>query len=345
LKKAAALDESQLAEKVSEIVNALQEGNISLADAIRRLGEVQQELEEGNLDVASINQGLEDMARELGQSKQLESAAESMARHDLDDAADEIRRAGEHVKGGSPEAKQMREKLQQASENSRPGLEELSKDLEDAAEALGSDDEKGIQAALDKAAQDLEKLGQKVQSQQLKNQANQRLQDVQSSLQQRQQNPGGPRGEPRDARQKGQPSVQPPGPGGNASQQPSPGAAQEEGDPGGAGGETEPGAADNAGGQMPSGGGGGPVPLHGAPTKLDVELEQEKLTGQPDGGSPKEEKTEEASRQERSKLDYRNVPSDLSPAQKDLLNQDRLPWEHRQLIKQYFQAIRPPQKQ
>ena len=96
---------------------------------------------------------------------------------------------------------------------------------------------------------------------------------------------------------------------------------------------------------MPSGGGGAPAPLYGETTKLDVQLEQEKLTGQPDGGLPKPEKTEEASRQERSKLDYRNVPSDLSPAQKDLLNQDRLPWEYRQLIKQYFEAIRSQQKQ
>jgi hypothetical protein len=34
----------------------------------------------------------------------------------------------------------------------------------------------------------------------------------------------------------------------------------------------------------------------------------------------------------------------LSPAQKDLLNQDRIPWEYRPLIKDYFQAIRPAGK-
>ena len=50
----------------------------------------------------------------------------------------------------------------------------------------------------------------------------------------------------------------------------------------------------------------------------------------------------EASKQERSKLDYRNVHSDLSPAQKDVLNQDKVPWELKGLIKNYFEAIRPP---
>ena len=80
--------------------------------------------------------------------------------------------------------------------------------------------------------------------------------------------------------------------------------------------------------------------IMGAPTALNVKLEQEKLTGENDGGTP--QNLEEASKQERSKLDYRNVHSDLSPAQKDVLNQDKIPWELKGLIKNYFEAIRPP---
>src|SRR5262249_26652786 len=95
-------------------------------------------------------------------------------------------------------------------------------------------------------------------------------------------------------------------------------------------------------GLMP-GGKGGDAPREGAPTKLDVKLKQEKVEGMSDGGE-KPENLEETSKQERSRLDYRNVKSDLSPAQKDLLNQDRIPWEYRPLIKDYFQAIRPAAK-
>jgi len=94
---------------------------------------------------------------------------------------------------------------------------------------------------------------------------------------------------------------------------------------------------------MPSGKGGSDAPKEGAPTKLDVKLKQEKVDGMADGGE-KPDNLEETSRQERSRLDYRNVKSDLSPAQKDLLNQDRIPWEYRPLIKDYFQAIRPAGK-
>ena len=91
---------------------------------------------------------------------------------------------------------------------------------------------------------------------------------------------------------------------------------------------------------MPSGQRGGNAPREGAPTELDVKLQAEKLAGMKDQGT-KPEDIEEASKQERSRLDYRNVKSELRPAQKDLLNQDRIPWEYRPLIKNYFQAIRP----
>ncbi len=56
-----------------------------------------------------------------------------------------------------------------------------------------------------------------------------------------------------------------------------------------------------------------------------------------------EEIPELSSRREASALDYRNVPSDLTPAQQDLLNPDRIPREYQTLIKQYFEAIRTEQ--
>jgi hypothetical protein len=52
------------------------------------------------------------------------------------------------------------------------------------------------------------------------------------------------------------------------------------------------------------------------------------------------ETIEEASQRERSKLDYRNVKSNLTPAQKDLLNQDPIPFEQRQFVKEYMESVR-----
>jgi hypothetical protein len=81
-----------------------------------------------------------------------------------------------------------------------------------------------------------------------------------------------------------------------------------------------------------------------AKLKLDVKLEAQAVRGvEANKGQPKEKEEEvsQATKKERSKVDYRDVKSDLSPAQKDLLNQDHVPWEYRALIKGYFQAIRP----
>ena len=98
-----------------------------------------------------------------------------------------------------------------------------------------------------------------------------------------------------------------------------------------------------AGGLMTSGMPHAPLQLMGEPTKLDAELEREEIENESSSGGTPDVK-EEASKQERSTLDYRNVPSDLTPAQKDVLNQDKIPWEYRNLIKNYFQAIRPAGK-
>ena len=83
----------------------------------------------------------------------------------------------------------------------------------------------------------------------------------------------------------------------------------------------------------------GPPPARGEPTSLETQLDREELPVHPTGGS-RPETIVEASERERSKLDYRNVQSQLSPAQKDLLNQAAIPWEQRRFVKEYFEAIR-----
>jgi len=80
--------------------------------------------------------------------------------------------------------------------------------------------------------------------------------------------------------------------------------------------------------------------MRGEPTELEVQLDREEIQVKPTRGN-RPETIEEASQRERSKLDYRNVPSELSKTQKDLLNQDTVPLDQQQLLKQYFQTIRP----
>jgi exonuclease VII large subunit len=219
--------------------------------------------------------------------------------------------------------------------------------LKEAAENLKNDQQQAAQESLDSAAQELETIQQKMDSQQLKNMASQQIQSLKDSLQQRMQAAGqkGSKGEKSSGKgqnsqgQKAEPGQPQDGQGGEPGSDGEPtDQAGQQGQPG----APMPGGAEGTG-LMPGGKGGDDAPREGAATSLDVKLQQEKVAGMQDGGE-KPENIEESSKQERSRLDYRNVKSDLSPAQKDLLNQDRIPWEYRPLIKDYFQAIRPAEK-
>jgi hypothetical protein len=84
----------------------------------------------------------------------------------------------------------------------------------------------------------------------------------------------------------------------------------------------------------------GPFPMRGDPTSLETQLDKEPLPIRPTRGS-RPETIEEASQRERSRLDYRNVKSNLTPAQKDTLNQDPIPFEQRQFVKEYIESLRP----
>jgi hypothetical protein len=352
LRKAEKLKQSDVAEKLEDIVQQLQEGKIDAQQAAQMLDDLQNQLEEGNLDSASLNEGLEEIAQDLSQSEKLEPAANAMQSKQLNQAADELRKLAEKLGLNSPEkSKEMQKSLEQAAENTRPGLEELAKLLKEAAENLKNQQEQAAQDSLEGAAKELDNIQAKIDSQQLKNMASQQIQNLKDSLQQRQQSG---QAEAKKGQQKAS------GKGQNAQgQKPEPGQPPDgesqsadggqDGEPSDqAGQQGQPGSQMPGGsegtGLMPGGKGGADAPREGAATSLDVKLQQEKVESTPDGGGEKPENIEESSKMERSRLDYRNVKSDLSPAQKDLLNQDHIPWEYRPLIKDYFQAIRPAAK-
>jgi hypothetical protein len=131
-----------------------------------------------------------------------------------------------------------------------------------------------------------------------------------------------------------------PGEGAPAGDQAAPGAGSEA--------PAQPGSLESAGGGdsglVPAGLGFSPDEKTGLATYLEVQLQLEATEARPvtaetaASGLPVEEST----RQERSRLDFRNVPSELTPAQQELLNQERIPREYRNLIREYFQVIRPP---
>ncbi len=369
IEQAQELEQDEVVEQLEELIEALRSGELSASEALEELDQIQDLMDEGNLNMASIIEGLDEIGQDLQQSEDTREAGEAMSGGELEQAAEEMRRLAEELGAGEQPDEDLQEVLEQASENTRPGLEELAEQLQEASESLQSQDQEALQQALEDAARELEDLSEMVESQQIKNQASQQLEDLQNSLreqqnqeqqaaleealeqmrqqQQDQQAEAQQQGEQgqqledqmgqEQAAQPGQMDAEPEFAPGAAGEGQMTDQAQAPGQP-----EEVQGFDATGTGQMPSGFGFSPEEKEGAPTSLDVQLQEERMEAQRSEDLESEaEKIEEESQEQRSKLDYRNVQSDLTPAQQDLLNQDQIPREYRNLIREYFQAIRP----
>jgi len=322
------LEKSDSAKELEKIIGELEQGKISSSAAQQQLSDLRQQIDGGNLELSNILDGLASIANQLEHSAALTPAAEAMSAGDAADAADEIRSVCENL-GITPEdvLREMQKSMSQAASNSPASLQELSKLMKETSDALKNDDTAAGKVALDNLAASLDQLAQRMKEQQQQSQASKQLADLQNSLQQE------AAAEEESA---------------DASQSPSPaeGAGKESGAPSANNNPSAGNPAGNGRGSKSASGSntsasGLPAELSlGDTTKLDVQLKMEGLKGQAGkGGQPQD--LEEASKQERSAMDYRNVPSQLNPAQKDALNQNRLPREQREIVKYYFEEIRP----
>jgi hypothetical protein len=360
LEKAKAAENALIAEQIQNVIEDLEQGRISEEEAIKQLEALQQKLEEGELDAENMTNGLAQMASILRQSKALQAAAQQMAKGALGEASSQMQVLNARLEGESPaDIQQMAEKLMLASERPRAGLQDLARAFETTGSALLRGDRAASHSGLDRIARELKSLAEMLADQELRSQAGDEVGDLVEALQDSdaqeisgessegsKSNNQGKSGQPA-AGEAGEPGDQ----SGEPSEERGEGEAGEGGEKAGEGGEggeagqnpggTSEDAAEGKGGNS-FGGSTKSAPLEGETTILEVVLQKEALKMEAgEGGQEPTQDVEAAGERERSKLDYRNAPSNLTPAQKDLLNQDRIPWESRQLIKNYFQAVKP----
>ena len=322
LEQAERLGEPQIVQKLQQIVQDLQEGKISMQEALAQLQELKTELEAGNLDIGNVKEGLEEVASDLARAQTLEAAAQALSENDLTQAAEEFREAAAQVNQMTPaQLEEMQQSLEQAAENERAGLEDLTTEFEEAAAALEKGDTELTEEELKQIADQIEALMKEMQAQGLKNEAADALESLEEALREDQ-------GDDQPVEDADLEAAKPGEKGADKTGKKVATAPRGQGDAGGGG--------QNPSGQVPE----APAPREGEATQLDVILQQEELVAPI--SEEEKQKIEEVSKQERSKLNYRNVTSELTPAEKDALNQSSIPWEYRQLIKQYFEAIRPP---
>ena len=363
LDRAKAAENAEIANKIENIISDLEQGNISLDEAIKQLGDLQQQLEAGDLDAENMTNGLGQMAAILRQARALRESAQPMAQGNLTEAASQMRQLSERLDGLSPpDLREMSEKLQLASERPRSGLQELARAFSTAGGALQRGDRAASRSGLDRIAAELETIAGELADQELRSEAGDELGDLVDALEEGEPQPGdasgsqstkasgsqnksGQKGGQGEAGEAGE-LEEITGEGEESAEEAQGGEAGEQGgetaQQGNQPGETSDNAADGKGGNS-FGGSTKSAPLEGEATSLEVQLQREALKIEAGNGGEPNEDSEAAGERERSKLDYRNAPSDLTPAQKDLLGQERIPWESRQLIKNYFQAVKPAQ--
>ncbi|HEX4999120.1 MAG TPA: hypothetical protein VFY29_12905 [Terriglobia bacterium] len=304
-------------QQIREAVEALRNAR-NQQEAARQLEALQQEGRSGALNPDSLRERLDNLAQQMDARNLPAGAANAMTSGNLQQAIDMMR---------------------QTATSASQGFANLSPEQ------------------LAQMAQQLDQLSQALQTAQNNAAAGQSLQNLASALARSQSASGpGENGQSGNNAPQAANGQQGAGPSSNSSSGQGTGApGQQAGQGGGQEGQPGPGPSGSAAG-LPAGdpggiGSGGTSPgglgglfqgrpnkaPPGLPTSLAVHLEKEALVAE-HADTPSANLLS-ASQQERSKLNYRDVPSALNPAQKDALDRQRTPWESRRHIRNYFESI------
>jgi hypothetical protein len=367
LERAEALRPSQGIREFQQLLESLENSKIQVDEAQQQMENVESLIDEGNLTVAGILEGLEEVGEDLQQSEDSEAAGLELVEGNPGDAASELERLAEEISTGREPASDLGAALEEAAENRRPGLEELANQMEAGAAGLENDSLEALEQSLIGSAESLNQLADIIESQRLQNEAAARMDALEDALREAQAETEASEIDLQNDMITPNDEVETPFSAGGGAPQPGEGESagnqdmtgqdmsglESETESGGEGGDQageapgENGDSLNAdaNGLIPMGYGYSPAIKEGTATSLDVLLQEELVEVEMNeiASDTPEEIPELSSRREASALDYRNVPSDLTPAQQDLLNPDRIPREYQTLIKQYFEAIRTEQ--
>jgi len=329
-------DGSDARRAIDETFRRLKEGETSLSVALWELQEAEHRLSEGDLDLNALFEALDDLARDLRVASSLDPLASALEARRFDDAAERLNTLAEEIsaKPSPTNLDSIREGLKRAARNDHAGLEELSKNLDEAADALQSKQAADSRQALGKAAEAARSLGDRLDARQGLNEARSQLADLRRSLAQRLPLPP----------PEGQPPSQPGAATATDASSEAGGLAMPGGDVQSRGpdldGSTrrddlDAGPAGHASG--PSTGGDS---LEGEPTSLEVQLEIEMLRRQEARQHPvPEEIFEKPSRQQDSLLEYREASQPSAYADQDVMTGESIPWRHRSTVKRYFLTL------
>jgi hypothetical protein len=329
------LDEDALA-LLEAALEELEAAETSVDDLLRDLREAQDALDEGNLEITATRDALEELFQEFSGSNELAEFVDAMMNQNLSEAAEGLRDLSDQLGDLAPQdLAELGDRLQDASQADEPVIDEFLAALQEAADAISEDRLDDAKEALERVAAALEEIAQRRARQEANNDASDQAEAMQEALaQQTGGSPGQAQGQMAQSQSvSGERSDAP-------AASPSSEVTRSEGSSG-----AQSGPAGNATGD-PS---GNALKL-GASTTLEAQLALEVIDSETPGFAEEERELDpedlfqEASRQQTSIVQYRDVRAPSQYSQGSALNAERIPWRYRSLVKKYFLAIRPDER-
>ena len=334
-------ERAALKARIDELLRKLGEGDLSPEETLALVDELRQ-LIGAVASGADARAALARAGEALAGADAAEGVGDALRGGKLDEAARRMRELAanieEAMQGGA--APGLQAALTRAAAESRGSLDRLAGDLAEAATELGRRKAEAAQAALDRAAGEIEAVAEGQEFEESLRNASGQLDDLMKSL-------GSRFGSPRQAGQAAQSGERQMFPSSDMNPE---GARQMPGEgPGrpvaGSAQELQGGmvaSADQPGSSAPGPLGAPSIAAAGAPATIDVTRRREVLPVEPPAGEePRERLKDEETRATRAMVEYRPVESVPPYAEADRLTPTGVPWPYRDLVKSYFRLIGP----
>jgi len=322
--------------QIEGVVARLERDEISQEEALQALDELSDTSNAENPDAAAIEQAIDKIASSLEKSESMKEVSEAMRGQRLLEAADKMRDLADRLGAMSPDQlATMSKDLRRASDVRSKALASLLQSFKQAAAGLRNGDIPGVKRSIEKSAEDLRAIDDKLQEYRLLDPLSVKLVNLANDLRK-----FASEGLEQDEEGEGE--------GGDSEEQQGNRGGKEQR-------ESSRSRVDGAGAPsdksilrsdalMPSGMSHPPLEHQGIATALDVQLQKEMVPVQPRSGKRLDD-SRAVSRAGSSRLSYQSVQAQPGNAAKEILGRDSIPRAYRPLIRDYFQAIRSREKQ
>ncbi|HZS47130.1 MAG TPA: hypothetical protein VFC63_18795 [Blastocatellia bacterium] len=353
LKKEAALNGDRVSEninkKIEDILNKLEKGELSKEEALKELSDLQREIQQDQQGEEDLDKTMQQMANDFARSQMSSDVADQLQQKNSDAASEKMEELSKQVGNGDMTKQQsdsLRDALNAAAKsagNSQDSdMKQMSNDLKQSAEQMNQGDNKGASQQLQKAADDLKKLGQKDSNNQRLDEAKRQLDNIRDSIQSASEQKNNDGQQQSGNQQSGQQKSDKSQSGSNqqgGSQKGQPGDSKDQNNSSMQNGQQPDQNSNDAQGKgLNAGAQPGDKKLEDPSQRSDAK-QKEEIEGQ--AGDQKPPESTDKKSDLNATTNYKNTVTAAERAAQDVINHDDVPPSYRRVVKKYFNSIKP----